>query len=228
MGNKETTPQISKRPLYSHEIRDAIKRAILNEELKPGDRVVETRWAKNLGVSQSPVREAIRELESMGLIENRPFQGAFVRVLDKQSIQDAYKVRAALEIVAIQTAAEQISDSQLEELSQLMDEMEHAGKARQFELFIEKDSLFHEKILEFAQNPLLTHLWHQCKIREYTRISTSVSKLSMEKLAKRHNMMFKALKKRDDDLCATAVKEHFKLLSDHLDDINPDELRFQA
>ena len=228
MNNNTMTKPLNKRPLYSHEIRDAIKQAILNEELKPGDRVVETRWAKNFGVSQSPVREAIRELESMGLIENRPFQGAFVRILDKQTIQDAYKVRSALEIVGIQTASAMITEQQLEELAGILAEMEKAGKAKQFDLFVEKDSLFHEKIIEVAQNPLLTHLWQQCKIREYTRVSSCISSFSLEKLAKRHNMMFKALKKRDADLGTTAVKEHFELLATQLDEIDPEDIRFRT
>ncbi len=214
--NLDTIDQLKKRPLYSHEIKDIIKQAILSGELKPGDRVVETRWAKKLGVSQSPVREAIRELEMMGLIESRPYQGAFVRVVDKKGILDAYKVRSALEIVAVQTAAQIITEAQLEELSDLKARMEQAGKDKQFELFIELDSLFHEKILDIAHNELLIHLWHQCKIRDYTRISTCISQLSLDELAQRHDMMFEALKNRDEELGLKAVEQHFALLSEQM------------
>ncbi len=212
----ESIEQLKKRPLYSSEIKDLIKQAILSGELKPGERVVETRLARKLGVSQSPVREAIRELEIVGLIESRPYQGAFVRVVDKQGIIDAYKVRSALEIVAMQTIVHTITEAQLEELSTLMRKMERAGKEKEFELFIELDSLFHERIVEMANNELLLHLWNQCKIRDYTRVSTCISTLSMDELAQRHNMMFEALKNRDEGLVFTAVSEHFELLSEQM------------
>ncbi len=215
----DSIDQLKKRPLYSHEIKDLIKQAILSGDLKPGDRVVETRLARKLGVSQSPVREAIRELEIVGLIESRPYQGAFVRVVDKQGIIDAYKVRSALEIVAMQTIVHTITDGQLDELSGLMRKMEQAGRDKNFELFIELDSLFHEKIVELANNELLLHLWNQCKIRDYTRISTCVSVLSMDELATRHRMMFDALQQKDDKMVVAAVTEHFELLSNQMRDL---------
>ncbi len=217
----ESIEQLKKRPLYSHEIKDLIKQSILSGELKPGDRVVETRLARKLGVSQSPVREAIRELEIVGLIESRPYQGAFVRVVDKQGIIDAYKVRSALEIVAMQTIVNTITPAQLDELSILMQKMERAGKDKEFELFIELDSLFHERIVEMANNELLLHLWNQCKIRDYTRISTCISTLSMDELAQRHNMMYDALNNHDESLVATAITEHFELLSEQMRDLVP-------
>ena len=93
---------IEKRPLYRDEIRNAIKKSIMLGELKPGDRIIETRWARELGVSQSPVREAIRELEMIGLVENIPYQGCFVRKVTKKDMKDSYKVRLYLEMLGIQ------------------------------------------------------------------------------------------------------------------------------
>jgi DNA-binding GntR family transcriptional regulator len=97
---------IEKRPLYREEIGNAIREAIAAGDLKPGDRIVETQWAKDLGVSQSPVREAIRELEMMGLVENIPYQGCFVRTATKQDMKDAYRVRMYLEMLGVQDAVE--------------------------------------------------------------------------------------------------------------------------
>ena len=73
MESKKTY-QISKRPLYREEIKEALMDAIVTGALAPGERIVETRWAKELGVSQSPIREAIRELEMIGLVENIPYK----------------------------------------------------------------------------------------------------------------------------------------------------------
>ena len=77
---------IQKKSLYREEIKKTIKEAINSGELKPGERVVETQWAKQLGVSQSPVREAIRDLETEGLIESVPYQGSYVRKVTRQDV----------------------------------------------------------------------------------------------------------------------------------------------
>ena len=220
MEKDATKERLRKRPLYSREIRDAIRRAILNRELKPGDRVVETRWARELGVSQSPVREAIRELEMMGLLETRPFQGAFVRTIDKTSLVDAYNVRRGLETVGMEAAMARITDAELADIYMVMGEMAQAVRDGNFELFIEKDGLFHEKILQAAGNPLLLQLWNQCKIREFTRISTCISKVGMDVLAERHSTMYDALAGRDASAAAAAVDEHFKFLIEELAQID--------
>ncbi|KNZ41006.1 GntR family transcriptional regulator [Acetobacterium bakii] len=208
----ELDGKLRKKTLYSDEIREVIKQAILSEELKPGERVVETRWAKKLGVSQSPVREAIRDLEMMGYIENRPYQGAFVRKMNKKDIIDSYYVREALESAGMRYAVELITDEQLAEIHTIMDEMIQAVKDEQFELFVEKDSLFHEKIMEISQNELLIKLWKQCKIREYTSISAWMSDLTLESLAERHDCLYKALKERNLEVALASVSEHFDVL----------------
>ncbi len=224
MSTKTPEKQFRKRPLFSQEIRDTIQKSILNGDLKPGDRVVETRWARELGVSQSPVREAIRELEMMGLIESRPYQGAFVRIVDKVSIADNYNVRRGLESVGIEAAVEKITDQELVELYVVMKDMEQAVKDGKYELFVEKDSLFHEKILTISGNKLLLQLWNQCKIREFTRISTRVSKIGLTVLAERHSTMYVALVKRDAVAAVAAVDEHFKFLIEQLSQIDVEEM----
>ncbi|WKY45044.1 GntR family transcriptional regulator [Eubacteriaceae bacterium ES2] len=215
----EADGKLKKRRLYSDEIREVIKQAIINEELKPGDRVVETRWAKQLGVSQSPVREAIRDLEMMGFIENRPYQGAFVRKMDKKDVIDSYYVREALEMAAMRYAVEVITDEELEAIFNVMGEMKQAVKDGDFDLFVEKDSLFHEKILQVSNNELLIKLWNQCKIREFTSISAWISDMTLEALAERHNSLYQALKNRDKQLAMDAVEEHFELLIQEMNNI---------
>ncbi len=73
------------------------KRCNLRGTLKPGDRIKETYWANEIGVSQGPVREAIRDLEAMGLVETVPFKGSRVKVMTKKEIRDNYGVRICLE-----------------------------------------------------------------------------------------------------------------------------------
>jgi len=207
---------MKKRPLYSEEIREILKRAVINKELKPGERVVETRWAKQLGVSQAPVREAIRELEVMGLIEIIPYQGAYVREINKTDIIEAYEVRMSLEILAVKYAVKKMTKLQLAELLSLLNEMKVAANLKDLNQFIEKDSLFQQRIVEVSGNKLLVQLWEQCKIREFTRISTTVSHADMDQLANRHDIIFTALEKKDEKTLIEEMEQHFKLLIDEL------------
>ena len=209
---------LQKRKLFSHDIIDILKKSILENDLKPGDRIVETRWAKKLGVSQAPVREAIRELTVMGLVENRPYQGAFVKEINKQDIIDSYNVRMALEIQAMKHAAEKITNKQMADLKKLLTAMKRSVKNNDFDSFIENDSLFHSKILEIDNNKLLISLWEQCRIREYTRFSSIISKESLQELADRHDLLYNALEKKDITLITEEIERHFQLLIEELID----------
>ena len=95
------------RKVFREEIRNAIRDAIFAGKLNPGDRIIETFWAQELGVSQGPVREAIRDLEAMGLVETVPFKGSRVRLLTEKDVRDNYSVRICLESKSIRDAIEQ-------------------------------------------------------------------------------------------------------------------------
>ena len=89
--------QLVKRSLLRDEIRDVIQNAILSKELKPGDRIVETQLAADLGVSKVLVREATRELEAIGLLENKPFQGSYARIITAKG--SVFNFRTALLLI---------------------------------------------------------------------------------------------------------------------------------
>ena len=217
LENGEIKP-FKKRTLFRDEIRDYIKGKILSNELKQGDRIVETRWAKELGVSQSPVREAIRELEMMGLVENRPFQGSYVREQTIKDIRDSYCVRISLETLGMRDAIASITEEQLQEIYIVMKEMETAGKNSEFDQFIRLDTLFHQKIIEVSKNKTLIRLWSQCNIREWTFIGTKrLSDRSLEYLAIRHEAIYKELKARDEEKAVKAVVAHLEELLEEME-----------
>ena len=203
---------LEKRPLYRDQIRHAINKAIISGELKPGDRIVETKWARELGVSQSPVREAIRELEMIGVVENVPYQGCFVRKITRKELVDSYKVRMCLELLGIQGAIEGIKDKHVKELRITLKEMEQAAAEQNFILYIKKDVLFHKKILEISQNKLLVRTWEQCNFTNSTYIGTMISQKTLEQLSVRHEELFDALAERNLDRAKEAVCRHFEEL----------------
>ena len=208
---------IEKRPLYREEIGNAIRDAIASGDLKPGDRIVETQWAKDLGVSQSPVREAIRELEMMGLVENIPYQGCIVRKATKQDMKDAYRVRMYLEMLGIQDAVEGATDDQLKEIYKILKEMEAEAKKNAFNSYTKKNEQFHEKIIEVSQNRLLIRLWKQSHIQDSTFFGTQLSEQSLEDLAMRHKVLYDAIEARDVKRAQEAVYQHFQELIEELD-----------
>ena len=94
--------------------------AILDGDYLPGARLVETRIAQELGVSQAPVREALRDLEQLGCIVHEPFRGCSVRAFSAAELIEAFPVRAALEALAAQLAAERITEAELLQLAELL------------------------------------------------------------------------------------------------------------
>lgn len=208
---------IEKRPLYREEIGNAIRDAIVSGDLKPGDRIVETQWAKDLGVSQSPVREAIRELEMMGLVENIPYQGCIVRKATKQDMKDAYRVRMYLEMLGIQDAVEAATEDQLKEIYKVNKEMEAEAKKNAFNSYTKKNEEFHEKIIEVSQNRLLIRLWKQSHIQDSTFFGTQLSDQTLEALAIRHKVLYDAIEARDVKRAQEAIYQHFQELIEELD-----------
>jgi len=213
VAEETTKKQIKKRRLFREEISDYIKESILTGELKPGDRIVETRCAKELGVSQAPVREAIRELEIIGLVENIPFQGCYVKEHTLKDVKDSYKVRISLETLGMKYAVENISEEKLREIFDVMKEMEAAAENHEFDLYIKLDTLFHQKIIEVSQNIMLLRLWSQCHIREWTYIGTKkLSDRGLKNLAVRHEAIYDALAERNEEKAVKAVTTHLEEL----------------
>ena len=196
------------------DVSDRIRESIFNNELKPGERIVETKIAKELGVSQSPVREAIMELELMGLIETKPFIGSYVKVLSKKDIEDAYKLRAYLEMLAASEAAQNITDMQLKAMEELLKKMRSAAETHRIKEFIELDISFHRLIVTIADNTLLKRMWEQVNIAQWTFISTKTTKRSLPDLADRHEQIYRSLKARDSEEASQCIRSHIEELKD--------------
>lgn len=216
MDTVERKP-IEKRPLYRDEIRNSIKKAIMTGELKPGDRIIETRWAKELGVSQSPVREAIRELEMSGLIENIPYQGCFVKKVTKKDMIDSYKVRMYLEMLGVQDAVKNTAEDKTKELYGIMKDMENAAENGNFDLYIRKDVMFHKRIMSLSDNEILLRSWEQCNIHSSTYVGTMISHMPLGQLSVRHEGLYEAVAAKDAERAISEVIRHFEQLIQGLD-----------
>ena len=213
----ENVVPTKKKALYREEIKEALRNAIFSGKLKPGDRIVETRWAKELGVSQSPVREAIRELEIVGLVENIPYRGSFVRKVTEKDLKDSYLVRMALEQLGAEQACNKITEKQLDKIKECLDKMEEAAAVKDFNTYIQYDVQFHDRIMQASDNDLLKRLWQQCNIREWTHFGTQFSNHTLEMLAQRHERIYQALVEHNVQEVAKEIRLHIQELLEELE-----------
>ena len=205
--------EISHRKVFREEIRNAIREAIFAGELNPGDRIIETYWAKELGVSQGPVREAIRDLEAMGLVETVPFKGSRVRSLSEKDIRDNYSVRICLESKSIRDVITMLTDEQMDQLTvrlrNILEEMDDCAKRGDLRAFTECDTAFHRAIIDATDNQVLLKLWEQCNMRNWLTVPALTHAESLQQLQSGHLRIYQAI-------CAKDVKEATSTLEDHL------------
>ncbi|MFB3923358.1 MAG: GntR family transcriptional regulator [Terriglobia bacterium] len=129
--------------------------AILRHELRPGDRIVEAKLARRLGVAQSTLREALQELEHKGLVTKRENHGTFVSRLTAKDVEDVYVVRLELEPLAAALAHQHWTAEHDSHLAGVLEEMKKAGEERDFEQLLKCDLAFHQYIWHVSGNKWL-------------------------------------------------------------------------
>ena len=197
------------RPLLSRtvlreQIKELLLERILGHEYAPGDRLVETRIAQELGVSQAPVREALRELETLRLVESAPFKGARVRAATDRELAEIYPIRAALEDVAARAAAERLGGK----VAPLEREVKRMAKAKDLREQVEHDVRFHRLIVEASENERLIELWQSLQVEARTMITAIRTGLDPIAVAERHEPIVDALRRRDAEAAGREIRAH--------------------
>ena len=202
-------PSIS-RDVLSDQVEEHLLQAILDGRYPPGSRIVETRVARDLGVSQAPVREALRDLEALGVVEITSFRGASVRRPDKTELLEAYGVRAELEVLAARLALSRISDEVLHELQVLIDEMRMSAATgdRHAEALV--DVRFHARLVAATGNGTLERVWRYLLPVARTYITLAAPGVDAVAAADLHRPILDALQMRDPELAAASIRRHFQ------------------
>ena len=190
---------------------DAYDRLVLDirtGRLKPGDRLVETELAAQLGISRTPVREAVRRLESDGLVIHQPRLGATVRKLDYLEITELYEMRGVLEGTAARLAARSASQIELEELDAINREMRAATDVRQL---YEANRQFHGVLLSAARNRFLVKSVEAVqKTLLILGSSTLEESLRAAGAIEEHEAILAALRNRDGDAAEASMRAHIE------------------
>lgn len=181
-----------------------IRDAILNGSLKPGERLLETQLADKIGVSRTPVREALRKLELEGFVKMIPRKGAMVTVISEKDIIDVLEIRSALEGLAVKYACDKMSNSDILNLKKLAFEFENATTKNDIDLMIKKDIELHELILSSTKNQKLIQLTNNLREQIYRiRIVYLKDVNYIKQIVDEHKKLVSAIEKHDK---AEAVK----------------------
>ena len=170
---------------------------------------METRLARELQVSQAPVREAMLELATMGLLEERPYSGTYVRNLSVKEIEDIFDTRAFIEEYAAKRAAKRITDEQLAEMEEILRQMEQ-GKNQDISVFVHLDMEFHGLVMDAAGSPALKRAWKVLRMAEWTYICALITEFSSDELIDQHRNIFRYLKAHDESSVGAYMFLHIK------------------
>jgi len=204
------TAPVVKRRVLREEIKEYLIDAIIRGELKPGERIVETQVAQQLGVSQGPVREALRDLELFGFVVSSPFRGTQVREISSDDLADIYPIRAALEGIAARAAATRIDESMLARLETHLDQMREAAARGDRDAHIDADVAFHRTIIEASGNRLLRQFWDSMRLATTTFVTNAMSRRSLDELGERHAPLLAALRAHDPVEAEEAMRRHIE------------------
>lgn len=207
MGGKYTQNE-SELPLRDVVFR-TLRRQILMGELHPGERLMEVKLTKKLGVSRTPVREAIHMLEIEGLAVVRPKRGASVANINEEDLQDVLEVRCALEELAVSLACERRNDEELERLRNAARSFIRATKSGNIEEMAERDVEFHNIIFAMTGNKRLIQLVENLFERMYRyRLEYLKNSEVYAGLIKEHGDIIKYLEENSPKEAKDAIKRH--------------------
>jgi DNA-binding GntR family transcriptional regulator len=190
------------------QIKDVLLQRIVESTYPPGSRIVETRVAQELGVSQGPVREALRDLEQLGCVVHEPYRGCSVRAFSVDELLDAFPVRAALEALAARLAAERITDPELDELDEQLERMRTAARRGGAHDQSRANASFHATIVRAARNATLERQWRLLEPFSRTYLTVSRPGIDLVLLSDRHVPILDALRRHEPDAAAEAMHEH--------------------
>jgi DNA-binding GntR family transcriptional regulator len=188
-----------------------LREAIVEGKVKPGQRLMEVQLAEQLGVSRTPVREAIRKLELEGLVIMLPRKGAYVANMSLKDIIDVLEIRASVEGLAASLASERISPEDIKKLEAILKDFEQSAAGSDVETLLKKDVEFHECIFKATKNKklhqLINSLWEQVYRFRVTYISDYDSTVD---IARDHKLILDAIKKGDNEMAKKHATEHIE------------------
>jgi DNA-binding GntR family transcriptional regulator len=215
-GDQELTSFAGISGTVHERVRDWMRSAIVNGTLKPGSRIVQIDIAQMLGVSPTPVREAMRDLAAEGLIKVHARKVATVTAIDADELRDIRLLRETLEALAARLCAERITDQELAEAERMQEEMERdpdLGK------YVELNRAFHLLLYQAARSPRLTQMLLSLRTATPGMLSVAFTRSKERRLdgLDEHRRFLKACRDRDLDAAETIFRTHSSVAFDEME-----------
>lgn len=195
------------RTVLREQVKDLLLQRIASGELKPGERLVETRIAAELGTSQAPVREALRDLELLRLVESEPFKGSRVRAFGNAELVEVYPVRAVLEELAAKEATKKLAGD-VSALEAEVEAMREAARRGDVTALVRHDIAFHRLVVEAAGNPILEQCWKSLGVEGRITITLYGTSIEPQEAAELHVPLLEAIRSRKPAAAGRAARKH--------------------
>ena len=188
---------------------NTLRQAILTGELKPGERLMEIHLANRLGVSRTPIREAIRKLELEGLVTMIPRRGAEVAQITEKSMNDVLEVRRTLDALSAELACERISPEEEEALKKACQNFEEAVKTKDAKIIAKADVAVHDIIAAATGNQRLIQLINNLAEQMYRYRFEYIKDASQhERIIQEHRVIYESIAKKDKEAASNMAKTH--------------------
>ncbi len=192
-------------------VSEALREAITTGILKPGERLMEIQMAEELGVSRTPVREAIRRLELEGFLVMVPRRGTYVSDLSIKDINEVFEIRTALDVLAAGLAAERITEEELEQMERLLVTIGEYIDNGQADKIVDADTEFHDVLYRASRNDRLVGIISN--LREQITRFRSISMAypgRLKNTLEEHRRLVEAIAQRDPELAQQYAREHME------------------
>jgi DNA-binding GntR family transcriptional regulator len=205
-------------------VHDHLKQEILANRYRPGSELLEVPLSEELGVSRGPIREALRSLESEGLVQITPRRGAVVVSLTKRDFLDAYQVREALEALGVRLAVPILSTAALDELDAQLEIMAQHAAAGDVDAFFETNARFHEAFVLASGNRKLVEAYRRlmAQMGPYRRPSARL-RGNVERSIAEHRRIVLAARRRDVDAAVAQLMKHIEVPQRMLERMSDEE-----
>lgn len=216
--NGAGSTKLSDKQSLSADIAALIKKKIISGELNPGDRIVEISLARELGTSQTPIREAIRQLAGEGVVTIIPNRGPLVHTLSAKDVFELYTYRAVMEGMAIRLAVQNASNNDIRHLEQFYEEMTRKLHDDSIESLQEDSGYIHQYIYMLSKHTILLSMFEFISFRIQLVNRIVGRKYSKEREVSEHKELIEALRKGDPDHAELVMREHIhRAYKDYVD-----------
>lgn len=188
---------------------NTLRQAILTGELKPGERLMEIHLADRLGVSRTPIREAIRKLELEGLVTMIPRRGAEVAQITEKGMIDVLEIRRALDALCVELACDRITDEEMERLKGACDDFDSAVKTGDVKKIAQADVALHDILVQATGNQRLIQMVNNLSEQMYRYRFEYIKDFHQhERLVEEHRIIYESILNKDKETATQAAKMH--------------------